>query len=95
MPSIAQPVPLASYSHAPVRSNSQLIKLGIKTVPAGIPIWIEVSRSAPLGEMFVTALRSDNALRGYAFMLPDQFVRWDDTPHEVRDLNAFCGTNAN
>jgi hypothetical protein len=83
MPSIAQPVPLASYSHAPVRPNSQLIKLGIKTVPAGIPIWIEVSRSAPLGEMFVTALQSDDALRSYVFMLPGQYVRWDDTPDEA------------
>jgi hypothetical protein len=95
MTSIAKPVPLTSHSHAPVKSNSQLIKLGIKTVPEGIAIWVEVSRSAPLGEMFVTALRSDNALRGYAFMLPDQFVRWDDTPDKVRDINALCGTNAN
>jgi hypothetical protein len=95
MPSVAEPLPLTNYSHAPVKSNSQLVKLGIKTVPEGIPIWIEVSRSAPLGEMFVTAVRSDDALRGYAFMLPDRFVRWDDTPHEVRDVNAFCGTNAN
>lgn len=61
----------------------RLIKLGLKTLPGVPPIWIEVSRSAPLGEMFVAALQSDKALRSYIFMLPDKFVRWDDTPDKV------------
>lgn len=72
------------YSQAPFESDSRLIDLGIRTGSNGPPIWIKVSRSAPLGEMFVAALQSDYALRGYAFMLPGQFVRWDDTPDEVR-----------
>lgn len=61
----------------------RLIKLGIKTVPDAPPIWIEVSRSAPLGEMFIAALQSNEAIRSYVFMLPDRFVRWDDTPDQV------------
>lgn len=70
-------------TQGPSVSNSRLINLGIKTATTGPPVWIRVSRSAPLGEMFVAALQSDDALRGYAFMLPGQFVRWDDTPDEV------------
>ncbi|KAI5210578.1 hypothetical protein E4T39_00354 [Aureobasidium subglaciale] len=62
---------------------SDLIKLGVKTMPGQSPIWIQVSRDAPLGELFVAALQVDDALRGYVFMLPDRFVRWDDTPDEL------------
>lgn len=70
-------------SHGFSEANSRLIDLGIKTAANGPRIWIKVPRNAPLGEMFVAALQSDNALRGYAFMLPGQFVRWDDTPDQV------------
>lgn len=79
-----EPPSSTRYEHAIFESNSRLIDLDIKTGSNAPPIWIKVSRSAPLGEMFVAALQSDYALRGYAFMLPGQFVRWDDTPNEVR-----------
>ena len=79
----SEPPSSSSYSHIPVDTNSGFVNLGIKTGPQGPLIWIRVSRSAPIGEMFVAALQSDDALRGYAFMLPDRFVRWDDTPDEV------------
>jgi len=72
-----------SYSHISVDTNSRFVNLGIKVGPQGPPIWVRVSRSAPIGEMFVAALQSDDALRGNAFMLPDRFVRWDDTADEV------------
>lgn len=71
-------------SLTPVKPTIQLIKLDIKTMSDGISIWLQVSRSAPLGEMLVTALQTDDALRGYVFMLPGQFNHWDDTPDKVR-----------
>ncbi|KAI5245844.1 hypothetical protein E4T43_02915 [Aureobasidium subglaciale] len=70
--------------------SSDLIKLGVKTMPGQSPIWIEVSRDAPLGELFIAALQSDDALRGYVFMLPDQFMRWDDTAEELDLKDGTC-----
>jgi hypothetical protein len=91
-PSNTKSPPRKCYSHSPVESNSQLNKLGVKTSPQGYPIWLAVSRTAPLGEIFVAALHSDDALRGFVFMLPGQFVRWDDTPDKVR-YKSFEGGN--
>jgi len=79
----SEPPSSSSCRHISVDTSSKLVNLGIKTGPQGPPIWIKVSRSAPIGGMFVAALQSDDTLRGYAFMLPDRFVRWDDTPDEV------------
>ena len=83
-PRIIETAPSNRYRQSSVEHQDQLIRLGIKTVPNGIPIWMNVPRSAPLDQMFVTGLQSDNALRDHVFMLPGQFVRWDDTPDQVR-----------
>jgi hypothetical protein len=79
---------ISGYSEAPMKSNSQLIRLGIRTASNGPPIWIKVSRSAPLEKMFMAALQSDDALRGYVFMLPGRYVHMDDTPNEVRSIRG-------
>jgi hypothetical protein len=83
-PSITKSPSQPRYSPPSVQSNNQLVRLGIKSMPGGILIWLTVPCSAPLGEMFVAALQSDESLRGYVFMLPGQFVRWDDTPDKVQ-----------
>jgi hypothetical protein len=83
-PSITKSPSQPRYSPPSVQSNNQLVRLGIKSMPGGILIWLTVPCSAPLGEMFVAALQSDESLRGYVFMLPGQFVRWDDTPNKVQ-----------
>ncbi|KAI5207603.1 hypothetical protein AUEXF2481DRAFT_409365 [Aureobasidium subglaciale EXF-2481] len=87
---VVEALPVASED-LPGDGSSDFIKLGVKTMPGQSPIWIGVSRDAPLGELFVAALQSDDALRGYVFMLPGQFVRWDDTAEELdlKDGTSF------
>jgi hypothetical protein len=79
---------LSGYSQAPMQSNSRLIRLGTRTASNSPPIWIKASRSAPLENMFTAALRSDDALRGYVFMLPGRYVHMNDTPDEVRSIHG-------
>ncbi|CAD0025046.1 unnamed protein product [Aureobasidium pullulans] len=75
-----------SISQLPIVSRLRFVKLGVMTGPGQLPIWIRVSRSAPLSELFIAAVQSDEALRNHVFMLPGQFVRWDDTPDKMREL---------
>ncbi|CAD0011996.1 unnamed protein product, partial [Aureobasidium pullulans] len=75
-----------SISQLPIVSRLRFVKLGVMTGPDQLPIWIRMSRSAPLSELFIAAVQSDEALRNHVFMLPGQFVRWDDTPDKMREL---------
>ena len=72
-----------SISQLPIISQLRFVKLDVMTGPNQLPTWIRMSRSAPLSELFIAALRSDEALRNHVFMLPGRFVRWDDTPDKV------------
>lgn len=72
-----------SISQLPIVSQLRFVKLDVMTGPNQLPTWIRMSRSAPLSELFIAALRSDEALRNHVFMLPGRFVRWDDTPDKV------------
>ncbi|THY85675.1 hypothetical protein D6C93_08135 [Aureobasidium pullulans] len=83
--------PETSISQPPIVSRLRFVKLGVMTGPGQLPTWIRVSRSAPLSELFVAAVQSDEALRNHVFMLPGQFVRWDDTPDrlDLKDEDCF------
>ena len=86
---------LSGYSQAPIKPNSRLIRLGIRTAFNGPPIWVKVSRSAPLEKMFMAALQSGDAPRGYVFMLPGRYVHLDGTTDEVRSIRDFKRNTAN
>ncbi|THW53512.1 hypothetical protein D6D21_00313 [Aureobasidium pullulans] len=80
-----------SISQLPNVSRLRFVKLGVMTGPDQLPTWIRMSRSAPLSELFIAAVQSDEALRNHVFMLPGQFVRWDDTPDklDLKDEDCF------
>ncbi|THY21649.1 hypothetical protein D6D01_06551 [Aureobasidium pullulans] len=83
--------PETSISQLPIVSRLRFVKLGVMTGPDQLPIWIRVSRSAPLSELFIAAVQSDEALRNHVFMLPGRFVRWDDTADklDLKDEDCF------
>ncbi|THV90274.1 hypothetical protein D6D27_05954 [Aureobasidium pullulans] len=72
-------------------SRLRFVKLGVMTGPNQLPIWIRISRGAPLSELFIAAVQSDEVLRSHVFMLPDQCVRWDDTADklDLKDEDCF------
>ncbi|THW17053.1 hypothetical protein D6D24_04116 [Aureobasidium pullulans] len=78
-------------SQFPIVSRLRFVKLGVMTRPDQLPIWIRISRGAPLSELFIAAVQSDEVLRNHVFMLPGQFVRWDDTPDklDLKDEDCF------
>ncbi|TIA43341.1 hypothetical protein D6C78_00358 [Aureobasidium pullulans] len=80
-----------SISQFPIVSRLRFVKLGVMTGPNQLPTWIRVPRSAPLSELFIAAVQSDEVLRSHVFMLPDRFVRWDDTPDklDLKDEDCF------
>ncbi|THX17346.1 hypothetical protein D6D13_00744 [Aureobasidium pullulans] len=80
-----------SISQFPIVSRLRFVKLGVMKRPDQLPIWIRVPRGAPLGELFIAAVQSDEALRNHVFMLPGRFVRWDDTPDklDLKDEDCF------
>ncbi|THV83482.1 hypothetical protein D6D29_03851 [Aureobasidium pullulans] len=80
-----------SISPLPIVSRLRFVKLGVMTRPGQLPIWIRVPRSAPLSELFIAAVQSDEVLRSHVFMLPGRFVRWDDTPDklDLKDEDCF------
>ncbi|KAG2167701.1 hypothetical protein JADG_007440 [Aureobasidium aubasidani] len=81
----------ASISQLPIVSRLRFVKLGVMTGPDQLPIWIRVPRSAPLSELFIAAVQSDEVLRSHVFMLPGRFVRWDDTADklDLKDEDCF------
>ncbi|THW03438.1 hypothetical protein D6D02_05497 [Aureobasidium pullulans] len=94
MPDVDSPSswrPETSISQLPIVSRLRFVKLGVMTGPNQLPIWIRVPRSAPLSELFIAAVQSDEALRNHVFMLPGQFVRWDDTADklDLKDEDCF------
>ncbi|THY68375.1 hypothetical protein D6C97_00264 [Aureobasidium pullulans] len=80
-----------SISQFPIVPRLRFVNLGVMRGPNQLPIWIRMSRSAPLSELFIAAVQSDEVLRSHVFMLPDRFVRWDDTADklDLKDEDCF------